>query len=332
MRTRALLMCVMAVPLVAWSQASNTVVGAGYLSPVHVDAAPGQLITLFVEGVGSRLTAPVWAGAGKLPTTLAGIAVTFTQGVAVAAPILEVAPISACSSPAPLAGCGTLTAVTIQVPYEAVPPCLPLTPTGVCPLVVLPPARIVVSENGVAGAVTELNLYQDQIHVLNTCDIMAGGVGYGPFTGLRCQPIVTHMDGSLVTAASPAQPREKVAAFAVGLGETNPPAVTGQPVQVRVPSNESIVIGFDFTPNALPSRTQGSIASSLFAGLIPGYPGFYEIDFVVPSLAEPVAPSFACAAPGTFVPGENVVQSNLTVNFMSAYSFDGAAICVSNNI
>jgi len=46
---------------------------AGYVSPTLLRVAPGQIITVFAAGVGSTLTQPVFAGAGNLPTSLAGI-------------------------------------------------------------------------------------------------------------------------------------------------------------------------------------------------------------------------------------------------------------------
>ena len=316
----------LALPVAAYSAASNTIVGAGYTYPVPINAAPGQIITLFVAGVGSTLTGPVTAGAGTLPTSLAGISVTFQQGVTIAVPMLAVRPVSTCTS-ASITGCGSLTAITIQIPYQAVPPCMPLSNSGVCPLVVLPPAQLSVTENGTTGAVMELSLLQDQIHVLTTCDTVIGGSGYAPFTGLRCQPYVTHADGSLVTATNPAQSKEELVAYAVGLGQTQPPSITGQPPSVHVPVNESIEVGFDYRPDALPSRTpipEFFLVAPLFAGLTPGYAGLYKINFIVQPPTQNVFPCINAISPS----GADIIESNLTVNFAGLDSFDGARICV----
>jgi len=51
---------------------TNTIVGAGYSAPVPLTVAPGQLVTLFVEGIGASLTQPVRASSVALPTALAG--------------------------------------------------------------------------------------------------------------------------------------------------------------------------------------------------------------------------------------------------------------------
>ena len=69
--------CALAI-LPAFAQ-TNTVVGAGYSALVPLTVAPGQLVTLFVEGIGASLTQPVRAPSVPLPTVLAGISVTLKQ-------------------------------------------------------------------------------------------------------------------------------------------------------------------------------------------------------------------------------------------------------------
>jgi uncharacterized protein (TIGR03437 family) len=54
----------------------------------------------------------------------------------------------------------------------------------------------------------------------------------------------------------------------------------------------------------------------LYSGLVPGYVGLYQINFIVPP---PPAGTQSCS--GT-------VQSNLTVSVGGLASFDGAGICV----
>ena len=91
---------------------AQTIVGAGYLAPAPVNAAPGQILTLFVDGV--SVTAAVRAPAGPLPNTLAGVSVTFRQITDRTVPILEVRPISTCPNLSQLTqvSCATLAAVT----------------------------------------------------------------------------------------------------------------------------------------------------------------------------------------------------------------------------
>jgi uncharacterized protein (TIGR03437 family) len=54
----------------------------------------------------------------------------------------------------------------------------------------------------------------------------------------------------------------------------------------------------------------------LYSGLVPGYVGLYQINFIVP---QPPAGILSCS--GT-------VQSNLTVSVGGQTSFEGAGICV----
>jgi uncharacterized protein (TIGR03437 family) len=108
---------------VAAAPAQNgAVVGAGYHTFAPVLVAPGQVITVFVTGIGN-VTKKYSAGSLPLPTMLGGISASFTElGPIIAAPILSVFPFSACLNnilaPQP---CGTITAVTLQIPFELVP-------------------------------------------------------------------------------------------------------------------------------------------------------------------------------------------------------------------
>src|SRR5208337_3134990 len=150
-----------AVAVSAPGQSPNpsTIAGAGYLVPTPINAAPGQVITVFAAGVGSTLTKPVFAPAGNLPTSLAGISVTINQGKNIPAPILEVNPITTCE------GCGVMTAITIQIPYELKAFCsLPVNVCANSNILVL--TEFFVTENGVAGAPTQLNPVPDQVHIL----------------------------------------------------------------------------------------------------------------------------------------------------------------------
>jgi uncharacterized protein (TIGR03437 family) len=214
--------------------------------------------------------------------------------------------------------------VTVQIPFDIVTIC------SVC-VVTLPseyaPTVLWVSENGTNSAVFQLMALSDQIHVLTSCDTFLTAVPPPiNYTGLPCSPMVTHVDGSLVSFGSPAQPGEEVVAYAVGLGSTNPALVAGQPAPSAAPTTIAFNLQFTYVPNALPSRPGGSHAP-LFAGATPGYNGLYQINLVVPA---PPAGTPACGTVGSsqLQPGSNVVQSNLTVSIGGTFSFDGAGICV----
>ena len=325
MHTRTVLLKVALFALMPIVPGQNMVTGAGYRDPVPIPVAPGQVVTVFAAGVGTDLTQTVVAPPGTLPTTLAGISVTVEQGKDYAAPILQVRPISgAC------VGCGTLAAITIQIPYEIRPPC----PFGiVCPIDPAAPVvvRMAVSENGTAGPFVILNVVQDQIHILTGCDNVLPNTGGNPL--FPCQPLVTHADGSLVTVKAPAQPGEELVAYAVGLGTTNPPAVTGQGAAGATPTAETFTLDFNYRANAGPTRAPRPVGSPptdpkpIYAGLTPGYAGLYQINFRVPAPSSPEEVA-GCVDPNTATPGTVVVQSNFTVTVVGDTSFDGAGICV----
>jgi uncharacterized protein (TIGR03437 family) len=314
-------------------QSAPVVTGAGYTLPAPVKVAPGQVLTIFAQGIGSGLTQPVRAPESTLPTSLAGISVTLEQGSDRPVGILDVRPVSTCAPlsaagtgvfPQPVSNCGRLTAVTVQIPFDIVTIC------SVC-VGTLPseyaPTVLWVSENGTNSSVFQLMALSDQIHVLTSCDTFLTAVPPPiNFTGLPCSPMVTHVDGSLVSFGSPAQPGEEVVAYAVGLGSTNPALVAGQPAPSAAPATIAFNLQFSYVPNALPSRPGGS-HGPLFAGATPGYDGLYQINLVVPA---PPAGTPACGTVDSsqLQPGSNVVQSNLTVSIGGTFSFDGAGICV----
>jgi len=297
--------------LIAWCAASSTVAfgqsvsgnpiaGMGYSYP-PVTVAPGQLITVFLAGNVQ----------GTIGATVQNIA----------APVLEVLPPSGCSAPTI---CSSVTGITIQIPYELNPGCGFTNP--VCLVVVL--TQMVVTVDGVAGAPVDLTPLADQVHILTACDtVVPGASGIAPFDALPCQPLVTHPDGSMVTQGNPAQGGEELVAYAVGLGLTTPAVKTGQAAATATPASEAFVLDFDFRPNALATKPTlpyvGSccapppvLPAPLYSGLVPGYVGLYQINFVLP---QPPVGVQACS--GTAV-------SNLTVSVGGQSSFDGAGICV----
>lgn len=296
-----------AILLVFWSaaafgQSANYIGSVGYLYPAPVTVAPGQVVTVFVNGL----------------TTSSNITVTVQQGPPLTAPILETElPIANCPSIPP--SCAPYpAALTVQIPYELFQPCP--TPNACTALAIA--TSLVVTQDGATGAQFILNPVADHIHILTACDTVINGMGTAPFNGLQCTPLVTHADGSLVNASSPAQSNEEVIAYATGLGATNPAAVTGQPVAAPLPTVENLLLDFNFKVNALPSQPwyPANLLLSrnlypLFSGLTPGFIGLYQINFIVPP-----APAGSPACGGA-------VQSNLTVSFGASFSFDGAGIC-----
>ncbi|MCL5745463.1 MAG: hypothetical protein M1541_16325 [Acidobacteria bacterium] len=138
--------------------------------------------------------------------------------------------------------------------------------------------------------------------------------------------MVAHGDGSLVSAQNPAVPGEEVVAYAVGLGQTNPPLETGKLVTAPAPTQATFGLDFNYHPNALASKPLPDSPQPLFSGATPGFVGLYQINFVVPP---PPPGTLPCVVPKT--PGENVVYSNLTVSVGGTSSFDAARLCVAVN-
>jgi uncharacterized protein (TIGR03437 family) len=300
------LILVAAVAISASGQVPNptgAIVGVGYLPRgIPISIAPGQVITIFTTGVPSPPTQPVFAGAGDLPTSLAGIGVTIVQAPEIPARILEV-------SSGICAFCGVITAITVQIPYELQPGVLN-GPGGI--------VGLIVTENGVAGNGIEFVPVSDQVHILTVCDTVIGVLN-GPSTG-RCSWEVTHANGSLVSSTNPASAGEALIAYAVGLGVTNPAVPTGQPATQPTATAETFRMGFNFQANAPPSAPPSLAPPPVYAGLTPNYPGLYQINFVVPSIPAGLPP---CGS------NQGLVNTNLTVSVGGENSFDGVEICVS---
>ncbi len=308
----------------AFAQTANTVFGAGYSLPVPINAAPGQILNLFVQGVGASLTQRVTATSLPLPTILAGISAQLEQAYtprSVAVPLLAVRPVSTCVNGAfTSAACGHYAVITVEIPFELVPN----QRCGPCDPVPVPNPQIIVSENGLAGGAIDLNPVADQVHVANFCDIdTAASQACG------ATPLIAHADGTLVSAASPAKAGEEVVIYALGLGATKLAAPTGQATPSPAPTTQTqFQLNFDYQPNAAPSR--GVIGSGLpsacevtclpspllFSGLTPNSVSLYQLNFIVPV---PPQGTPACQ------PG---IASNLTVTAVGSTSFDGAGICV----
>jgi uncharacterized protein (TIGR03437 family) len=304
------------------------IVNANYSATFPLPVAPGQLITLIVEGLANPLPGPARAPFGSLPPTLAGISAVFRQGTDLDAPVLEVLPFSTCSIPLP-SPCGTLVAVTVQIPFEI---------QTVCPLCGPPqiPAYLAVAQNGTVGALVDVTPLSNQVHFLTSCDTLVSGVSARPLTGgLPCAPLVMHGDGKAVSAANPAQSGEELVAYAVGLGQTIEPQSTGQALNISAPTSTLYGVDFNYRSNALATKPPGPGPNEipppgpdgvlLFTGTTPGFVGLYQINFTVPPAPAGLPP---CVDATTAGPYANVVQSNLTVSIGSAFSFDGAGICV----
>jgi uncharacterized protein (TIGR03437 family) len=311
MRNLVLCSAVLAGFSVCWAQAvSPVLLGAGNLSPFPLPIAPGQLLTLFVQ-----------PGVSSPPATL-NISAVLSSGAELPMPVVQVVPANTgCVS----AQCPAVLALTVQVPFGIVAIC-PLCATAALSVA----SNIVVSVNGVTTPAIAVQPLQDQVHFLAACDVIVAGVNSTPpiTGGLPCTPLITHANGTSVSALSPAKPGEELVAYATGLGDTNPSLTPGQPAVQSSPTLTTFGIDFNFRANALatkPGAVGGLGSSPLFTGATRGYIGLYQINFVVPQPPAGLQPCVDFAAAPAF---SQAVQSNLTVSVGSAYSFDGAGICV----
>ncbi|HKX00499.1 MAG TPA: hypothetical protein VJN43_22360 [Bryobacteraceae bacterium] len=294
-----------AAPL--FCQSGGIILTAGYTNPIPLRLSPGQVVTLYVAGIGP-LAKSVSATGLPLPLTLGGISVSMIQTYGpfgpFAVPLIHAVPFSTCLS----TGFGTVpcaegAAITVQIPFELIPN-IPgqLGPPNV--------ARLTASDGTATSTAIDINPVPDQIHVLNGDDaLFIDSVSGGP--------MVTHANGTLVTTTAPATAGEELVMYLVGLGSTNPAVPTGaaSPRVAPITPNPPPLIGFDFRPNAVPMRPLPGSASPIFSGLTPGGVGLYQVNFVVPPVPAGTA---TCTQTG----------SNLTVTVAGITSFDGAAICV----
>lgn len=321
------------------ARGQGTIVGAGYTPPAPLSVAPGQIVTLYVSGLGANFPTPVIAPAGPtLPMSLGGVSVTLLEfvlmGSAAPIPILDVRDVSTCPG-GPISGfsinCGSVTAITVQLPSTL----NAYRPSCAVPGPEYPPCQdswLYVTFNNQLQDATELNPLTDQVRILTACDSVfhpAPVMFPSNLTGLPCAPMVTHQDGSLVSAGSPAKAGEALTAWAAGLGG----ASQGFFGEFQIPTFPistlvTFRVAYNFTPNALANKPGPNALEALYSGLVAGYAGLYQINFTVPSVPPGTAP---CAKPGSYVAGANVVQSNLTVSFGGNFSFDGAGICVAAN-
>jgi uncharacterized protein (TIGR03437 family) len=308
-----------------FAQGSAAVVGAGYNAIAPVSVAPGQVITVFVTGVGN-VTQKTTAGKPPLANALAGITAVLVQGATIIpSPILAVFPLQDCQFTLPGVKCASVTAVTVQVPFEL----HANIPGSLSPVAFLD--YLQVSDSAGNTAVVSLNAQLDAIQVLRPQDtVMALDMALATSSP---GGVVAHADGTLVDPLHPAQVGEELVIYAVGLGSTNPPVVTGAASPLpAAPAAGTFVVNFDYRPNAPP--TPGTVLMSEwfvpspppFAGLTPGFVGLYRVNFIVPPMPAGTLPCVRSVGLGAN-PFASVL-SNLTVTVVGRTSFDGAAICV----
>lgn len=270
-----LVLCLSCLPING--QSGPTITGVGYSSPDGITAAPLQVLTLTLTGVKVPV-ARVAAQKLPLPGSLEGFSATLRQRAAglekISVPILAVEPVrTACSVLVSEAGCGSYTALTVQIPGELVPN----NPGAIG----VPPneADLVVSVDGVESRAVRLIPVSDSVHILNACDFTIGQKN-------SCGPLITHEDGSRVTVQSPVVSGEVVTMYAVGLGLTDPPVQAGIATPQHIPMITGIVRIEIEQYSPFESRPVLDVKefNAAYAGLVQGYVGLYQINFRIPPI------------------------------------------------
>ncbi len=304
-----ILICLGATLCLAQATSSGSVLmGAGFSNPFPIQAAPGQLLTLFVQpGSGYNPSAP-------MPT----VSATFWNGTSEEVmPVLQtVQAITACSvGPSPVV-CTSVLAVTVQIPFD-----VPFS-SG---LIVRLPSAIAISINGVETPYIAVQTWTDRVHILTACDVTSPAALPVSLLQVPCAPMITHADGTQVSVASPDVAGEELAAYATGLGQTNPPVTTGQPAASSSPTVSTFNLDFNYRPNPLATGPLPTAPIATFTGATKGYVGLYQINFTVPPPPAGLQPCSSFGIASGIIEG---VFSNLTVSAGSFFSFDGAGICV----
>jgi uncharacterized protein (TIGR03437 family) len=305
----------MALPC-ATGQSGPTLVDVAYARTVPY-IAPGQVVRLHLSGLkiiptslnGDRALRAI---STPLPSTLGDISVIVRQYYrqVLNGPLIPVGPF--------YASLLSINQITL-CPSSVEPECIITVITAQMPFELAYDARytthVSMLQNGVESQSFGVNAVGELIHVVTTDD---NGEGV-PLTGANLSPgqsVVTHADGTPVAAFAPAKPGEVVVIYTWGLGNTVPAVKTGVVTPAPAPLVPSGVgIRFDFHPNAGPTKLLEAqeIAS---AYLTPGQVGLYQVNVQLPSVF-PIVQS--CSGS---------VESNLTITVSSAWSSDGAAICV----
>lgn len=326
MRVSSIALVLMTLRL-ASAQSALALVGSGYPQPIsHLGFAPGQIVTIQVVGM-KALSPPLTvqrATAVPLPVTLAGISVALKQSIIgsqfdnpVALPphsaaLLSIGQSDLCGV-TPIPPACLQTSIKLQIPFE-----LRFNMLGYPEYL----TWMVISQDGVDSQPTTVSIVDDWIHVITCADkddkSACGSAG--------AYSMVTHADGTLVSAQSPAKPGEVVVIYAWGLGPTLTSVATGHaaPEPAIIPALggfplQGVPVWFDFNPNAGASSQPGYLSPwTAEAFLTPGQVGLYQVNVKLPAVFPDVRP---CSLDSGFV-------SNLTISLLLGASNDGAGICV----
>jgi uncharacterized protein (TIGR03437 family) len=121
-------------------------------------------------------------------------------------------------------------------------------------------ATIQLVSDGIAGPPVQINL---------------GATAPALFQTDATTALATHLDGSVVSSSSPAQPGEWIVLWASGMGPTIPAAIPNEVAQISSPLASPVQVLLNGT-----SVPQQNIE---YAGAVVGYAGLFQINLLVPS-------------------------------------------------
>lgn len=309
----------------AFAQSSPMIVSAGYSSPAPLDAAPGQVVTIFVRDVPRASDGHLRsdkASALPLPIALAGISVVIDQtSGTLKAPIFAVRQESECQAAGVDEASCLLTAIRIQVPYDLAAD-ISLSPLK--RVIYGPLAQAHIDVDGRSGRPFPLQPLPDNAHVLTSCD-----ASWDTSAGKECQRSVYHADGTVADVNAPAKPGETVVVYAYGLGTTIANTVAGAAPTSAAPVTDllgaprlaaallkDLLNASSSSPRVFAdSRTLGDVIPIAYAGLMPGGVGVYQVNITLPQ--DPT--SYSC--------GGNV-RSNSVLNVTSLQGTESIALCI----
>ncbi len=95
-----------------------------------------------------------------------------------------------------------------------------------------------------------------KFHVLTACDVALGAAPQPNYTALPCAPLVTHMDGTLVSASSPANFGETLTGLGVRAGADESVGIHRPKLKQKIsaPAAETFNLDFNYSVNALATK------------------------------------------------------------------------------
>lgn len=136
--------------------------------------------------------------------------------------------------------------------------------------------NVLVPTSLIAGPVT-LQLVVDSL-AGPAIPIMLGTAAPSFFQSDATTVMGVHLDGSLITSSSPAQPGEVVVLFASGLGPTNPAAIPDQIPQAAATVTPLSSFTLELNGVAVDPR------QILYAGVVPTFAGLFQINLQLPTI------------------------------------------------